>query len=58
MADDPKQRGSPDRDLIDPDQKHERDYWCAVLGCTEAELRAAIKAVGNSAAKVRKHLGK
>jgi hypothetical protein len=31
--------------------------WCQCLGCTEAELRTAVKAVGTSLAKVRAHLG-
>jgi hypothetical protein len=33
-------------------------YWTTVLGCTEAELRAAVDAVGPNADDVRKHLGK
>lgn len=31
-------------------------YWCDSLGCTEAELRAAVQAVGDSPAKVRDFL--
>ena len=33
-------------------------YWTTELGCTEAELRAAVEAVGTNADDVRKHLGK
>ena len=31
-------------------------YWCDALGCTEAQLRAAVRAVGDSPAKVRDFL--
>lgn len=31
-------------------------YWCDCLGCTEAQLREAVQAVGNSPAKVRDFL--
>ncbi|QVW70557.1 DUF3606 domain-containing protein [Myxococcus xanthus] len=58
MADDPNNRGSPDRDLINLSQPHEVSYWCGALGCTESQLRAAVAAVGNSAKAVRKYLGK
>ncbi|HEX7440804.1 MAG TPA: DUF3606 domain-containing protein [Caldimonas sp.] len=46
-----------DRKLIALSQPHEVRDWCKSLGCTEAQLRAAVAAVGNSAAKVRAHLG-
>lgn len=48
---------SMDRKLIALSQPHEVRDWCKSLGCTEAQLRAAVAAVGNSAAKVRAHLG-
>ena len=52
-----KKRGrSMDRKLIALSQPHEVRDWCKSLGCTEAELRAAVGAVGRSAAKVRAHL--
>ncbi len=28
-------------------------YWCNSLGCTEAQLRESVQAVGNSPANVR-----
>lgn len=31
-------------------------YWCNALGCTEAQLRESVQAVGNSPAKVRDFL--
>ncbi|AEI69211.1 DUF3606 domain-containing protein [Corallococcus macrosporus] len=58
MADDPNNRGRPDSDLINLSQPHEVRYWCGAFGCTEAQLRAAVATVGNSAKAVRKHLGK
>ncbi|MBA3682126.1 MAG: DUF3606 domain-containing protein [Bacteroidetes bacterium] len=34
------------------------DYWTEFLGCTEAQLRSAIKLVGNSLTDVRKYFTK
>ena len=31
-------------------------YWCESLGCTEAQLKEAVQAVGSSPAKVRAFL--
>ena len=31
-------------------------YWCESLGCTEAQLRESVQAVGNSPARVREFL--
>ncbi len=31
-------------------------YWCRELGCSEAELAAAVAAVGDHVAEVRAHL--
>ena len=53
-----KAHGSMDRKLIALSQPHEVRDWCKSLGCTEAQLRSAVGAVGRSAAKVRIHLGK
>lgn len=57
MSDDPKKTGQ-DRKLIALEQEHEVRDWTKSLGCTEAELRAAVKAVGNSADRVRGFLKK
>ncbi|VTU36156.1 hypothetical protein E5CHR_04243 [Variovorax sp. PBL-E5] len=54
MADDPKKTGH-DRKLIALDEPHEVRSWTESLGCTEEELRGVVKAVGNSAEKVRQH---
>jgi hypothetical protein len=32
--------------------------WCKSFGCTEAQLKTAVNAVGTSGAAVRKYLGK
>ena len=53
MADNPKNRGEPDRSLIALGQPHEVAYWTKALGVTEARLRKAVAAVGSSAVKVR-----
>ncbi len=55
MSDDPKKTGL-DRKLIALTEPHEVRSWCKSLGCTEDELKAAVKAVGHSAEKVREHL--
>jgi hypothetical protein len=31
-------------------------YWCESLGCTEAQLRESVQAVGNSPERVRAFL--
>lgn len=51
-----KSATSMDRKLIALSEPYEVRDWCKSLGCSEAELKAAVKAVGNSAAKVRAHL--
>ena len=48
---------SMDGKLIALSEPYEVRDWCKSLGCTEAQLRAAVSAVGNSAAKVRAYLG-
>jgi hypothetical protein len=55
MPDDPKKTGS-DRKLIALEEKHEVRSWTESLGCTEEQLRQAVKAVGHSADAVRKWL--
>jgi len=57
MSDDKSKTGQ-DRKLISLTEDYEVRDWCKSLGCTEAELRAAVKAVGNSAEKVREFLKK
>jgi hypothetical protein len=58
MADDLKNRGPADRARVNVHEAWEVRYWCGEFGCNEAQLRAAVKAVGVMAADVRKHLAK
>ncbi|MDB5828394.1 MAG: hypothetical protein JWQ73_2614 [Variovorax sp.] len=57
MSDDTS-KTAQDRKLISLKEDYELRDWCKSLGCTPEQLRAAVKAVGNSADAVRKHLGK
>jgi hypothetical protein len=58
MSDDKSNRGPRDRSRINMEQDYEVRDWTKSLGVTEAELSAAVKAVGNSADKVREYLNK
>ncbi|CAE1135378.1 hypothetical protein GGR60_000700 [Xanthomonas arboricola] len=58
MTDDKNNAGSPDRDRINVNEDYELQYWTKALGVSAEELRAAVKAVGPTAAAVRRHLGK
>lgn len=57
MTDDMKQTGL-DRKLISLEEDYEVRDWTKSLNCTPAQLREAVKAVGNSADKVREYLAK
>jgi hypothetical protein len=57
MSDDKKQTAQ-DRKRISLEEDYEVRDWTKSLGCTEAQLREAVKAVGNSADKVREYLTK
>ena len=57
MADDKKQTAQ-DRKLISLEEDYEVRDWTTSLGCTPAQLREGVKAVGNSAEKVRAYLSK
>ena len=58
MADDKSKTGAADRDRINVNEDYELQYWTKALGVSADELRAAVKAVGPTAAAVREHLGK
>lgn len=58
MSDDKTKTGAADRDRINVNEDYELQYWTHALGVSADELRAAVNAVGPSAAAVRKHLGK
>lgn len=55
MPDDTTKTGL-DRKLIALDEPHEVRSWTESLGCSEAELRRAVAAVGHSAEAVRAYL--
>ncbi|WP_293699753.1 MULTISPECIES: DUF3606 domain-containing protein [unclassified Sphingopyxis] len=56
MADDKTNIGSPDRDRISLGEDYEIRNWTQSLGVSEAELREAVDAVGNSVDAVRAYL--
>lgn len=58
MPDDLNKRRPRDAAEVSLKEPYEVRDWCAALGCTEAELRAAVKAVGHSAAAVRRYFHK
>jgi hypothetical protein len=58
MADDLGKRGPPDRSRINVNEPWEVKWWCNHFGCTEAQLRAAVREVGVMADDVRRYLGK
>jgi hypothetical protein len=45
-----------DTTIVEVTDGNEIRYWCESLGCTEAQLREAVQAVGSSPAKVRAFL--
>lgn len=56
MADDLSNRGPADRARVNVNELHELRYWTKKFGCTEAQLRSAVQAVGVMADKVEAHL--
>lgn len=58
MSDDLKNRGPADRARVNVNEDWEVRWWCKEFGCTEAQLRAAVKAVGVMVSNVRAHLRK
>jgi hypothetical protein len=58
MADDLTNKSSHDRSRINMNEDFEVKYWTHHLGVSRDELQKAVAKVGNSAAAVRKELGK
>ena len=56
MADDRTLKSEQDRSRISLSEPYEIQYWTKKFGVTGAELRDAIKKVGNSAEAVEKEL--
>jgi hypothetical protein len=58
MADDLNEKIPQDQSRISLSEDWEVKYWCKTLACSVEELTDAVKAVGNSTAAVKKHLGR
>lgn len=58
MADDKRNPGPEDGRRVNVNQAHEVTYWCKKFGCSEEQLRAAVKAVGVMVTDVEKQLKK
>jgi hypothetical protein len=58
MSDDLTKKRPLDATRINIHQEYEVNWWCDHFKVTKAQLVAAVKAVGTSAAVVQKHLGK
>ncbi len=58
MVDDLSNRGAQDRSRISMSEEHEVKYWTEALGVSREQLQRTVDKVGNSAAAVRKELGK
>lgn len=58
MSDDLKEKRPQDSSRISTSEKWEIAYWTKTLGCSEEELKKAIRAVGNSAEAVKKYFKK
>lgn len=56
MSDDLNKKRPQDASKVNVNESWEVRYWCTKFGCTESQLRAAVKAVGVSAAKVQAYL--
>lgn len=54
--DDKTKRGGQDRTRIDVSQDYELRDWAQKFGVTKDQVKAAVKAVGDKAADVEKHL--
>jgi hypothetical protein len=58
MADDLTNRGPADRTRVNIHEPWEVRWWCREFGCTEQQLRDAVRAVGVMSHHVRAHLKK
>ena len=56
MSDNKTIRGPQDASRISLNEDYEVDYWAGKFGVSREKLAEAIKAVGNSAAAVERHL--
>lgn len=56
MPDDKSKTRPQDASKVNIHEPYEVESWTKKFGCTKAQLEAAVKAVGTSAAAVEKHL--
>ena len=56
MPDDKSRRGGQDRKRINVNEDYELRDWSKKFGVSQDELKAAVKAVGDNASAVEKHL--
>lgn len=56
MTDSKKNRGEPDRSLINTTEDYEVRYWSEKFGVSPQQLKETVKKVGNSAKAVEKSL--
>jgi hypothetical protein len=56
MPDDLNDRGPADRSRVNVHESWEVRWWTNKFGCSEAELKAAVSAVGVMTDKVEAHL--
>jgi len=56
MSDNLHLRGKPDRDRVNVHEPWEVTHWCGKFNCTEAQLKAAVRAVGVMARDVEAYL--
>jgi hypothetical protein len=55
MSDEVNKSPPPDRTRVNLNEPSAVKYWRKEFGCTEQQLRQAIAAAGDSAAKVRQY---
>lgn len=58
IMDDKKRNGSPEKDRINVNEKHELLYWSDKFDITKVKLKAAVNAVGSLAQDVEVYLKK
>ena len=56
MSENRTKQGPADANQVNVSEAAEVEYWRKKYGCTEAQLRHAVAAVGPSAGKVKQYL--
>ena len=54
--DDKSKTGGQDRTRVNTGEDYEMQYWSEKFGCSQEELKQAVKAVGSEADKVEEYL--